>query len=283
VVLVTAACAPGTGGLQLVAEGEATITSGIAARTTPGGDGFEDGWSLQYERFYVSIGGITVRDQTGAQVALPGAANGDRVLDLRRSVPGVLAEAPMAAARRYDRVGYFTRPVTSATTFVETIPSADRDAMRGVSTWITATATRGARRVRIDWQFREAWEFYDCQRPEGMAGEGVVVREGPTTTLRVSVHGDHWYWQTLGAEGSATRFDPIANADTMAGPYRGNGDGEVTLDELAAVSLADVPAVDGAFNPSGRPVSNLADYMRQTTGTIGHIDGDGVCRSRRAD
>ena len=53
-----------------------------------------------------------------------------------------------------------------------------------------------------------------------------------------------------------------------------------TLLELDAVSLVDVPARDGTFNPAGRPVTTLGDFMRASTGTNGHIDGDGICQSR---
>jgi hypothetical protein len=271
--------APTSGTLSVFVEAEDTITNGIPAASGTG-EGFADGWSLAYERFYVSVGAVQITATNEGSVTAPPIATGDRVFDLRATGPHEFFTVTDVAARRYDQVSYRSAPVSSATTFEDTIPAADRDAMQGSSTWITAVATRGSERIRIDWKFREGFEFHDCEGPPNRPGLGTVVASGGTSTLHLSIHGDHWYWQTLGVEGSPVRFDPIAHADSTAGPYRGNADGEVTLDELAAVLLADVPAEDGVFDPAGRPVSTIAGFMRETTGTNGHIDGDGVCASR---
>ena len=183
-------------------------------------------------------------------------------------------------ARRYSQVGFRNAAASAATRFSQSIPMADRAAMMGVSTWVTGVATRAGRTVRFDWQFREGWEYSGCEGPASRPGPGTVVREGGVTPLRISIHGEHYYWQSLGESG-ASRFDVIANADTANAPYQGNGDGLVTLDELDRVGLASIPAADGQFTPNGRPVTTLGDFMRWTTGTNAHIDGDGVCRGRR--
>lgn len=273
-----------TGGTLVVSvEAESTVLGGIpAASAQNGGEGFADGWSLAYERFYVSIGAVRVAASAGDAVTVPADAQGDRVFDLRASGPHVLFSADDVAAHRYDQVSFRSVPAGAATTFEDTIPSDDRAAMNGVSTWITATATRGTERIRIDWKFDRGFEYRDCEGPTDRPGLGTVVASGGTTSLRITIHGDHWYWQALGVEGSPTRFDAIAHADGNTLPYRGNGDGETTLDELGVVLLADIPATDGTYDPAGRPVTTLADFMRWTTGTNGHIDGDGVCASRSA-
>ncbi|MEI8254240.1 MAG: hypothetical protein WCJ30_01060, partial [Deltaproteobacteria bacterium] len=279
---IAPACGPGfegAGSLEVRVHAEESITGGLPA--APPAGGFEDGWSLVYERYLIDVGHVRIASSRGDAVAVPAAfSEGDRVFDLTSTAGHSMFLLSDTPALRYDRVSYRTVPASAATTFEDTVSSADRTAMLGASTWITAVATRGAERVRIDWRFTEAYEYHDCEGPPDRPGLGAVVSPGARTTLNLTIHGDHWFWQSLGVDGSPVRFDPIAHADTSLPPYRGNGDGETSRDELAAVLLADVPVADGEFNPAGRPVSTLGDFMRWTTGTNGHIDGDGVCVSR---
>lgn len=273
--------ASGTGTLTVVVEAEDAIVEGIPARAMGGGEGFSDGWSLTYQHLYVNVGQVALADAAGNRVAVPmDAAGGSRIYDLARGTTQEFFTVGGVPARRYDRVSYRSAPVDASAGLGPGVTADVRTTMAGASTWLQATATKGGRTIRLDWRFREGWQYSECQGPETRPGAGFVVASGGTTTLRLSLHGDHWYWQTLGQEGSPTRFDPIANADTMAAPYRGNGDNAVTLEELDLVNLADVPTVDGVFNPAGRPVTTLGAYMRASTGTNGHIDGDGVCSSR---
>jgi hypothetical protein len=275
--------AGGSGTLNVVVEAEDTITDGIPASTAVGTTGFADGWTLRYEFFYVDVGRVAIADAQNNRVEVPTTfAGGDRVFDLRAAPTTAMFTVTDVPPRRYDRVSYRSVPVSATTTFADGIPAEHRAMMQGYSMWFRATATKGTRTIRLNWMFRDGYEYADCAAPEGTPGLGVVVTQGGTTTARLTIHGDHWYWQTLGMEGSPTRFDPIANADTTTGPYRGDGDGETTLAELDAVTLADVPPADGTFDPAGRPVTTLGDYMRATTGTLGHLDGDGVCASRPA-
>jgi hypothetical protein len=281
--LLLAGCGPvvGEGALQVVVEAEGTITGGIPAATANAQGGFADGWSLVYERYYIDLGSVHIAATQSDTVAIPSdAAQGDRVFDLTHPGTHPFFTVTNVPAHRYDQVSYRSVPASATTTFEDTIPPADQAAMIGASTWITAVATRGSESIRIDWRFTNAFEYHDCEGPPDIPGLGTVVASGGTSTLRFTIHGDHWFWQMLGVDGSPVRFDPIAHADTNTYPYRGNGDGESSLDELSAVLLADVPPADGEFNPEGRPISTIADYMRWTTGTNGHIDGDGVCASR---
>ncbi len=282
VAMAIAACGPGfegTGSLEVRVDAEEAITGGLSA--APPAGGFTDGWSIAYERYLVDVGHVRIASSRGDTVAVPVAfSEGDRVFDLTSTSAHPMFLVTDALAARYDRVSYRSVAATATTTFEDTIPPGDRAAMVGASTWITAVATRGAERVRIDWRFADSYEYHDCEGPPDRPGLGVVVSPGARTALHLTIHGDHWFWQSLGVDGSSVRFDPIAHADTARSPYRGNGDGVTTLDELDAVLLADVPAADGEFNPEGRPVSTLADFMRWTAGTNGHIDGDGVCVSR---
>lgn len=282
VACIVAACGPGlegTGSLEVVVEAEGSITGGIAAAPPTGG--FADGWSIAYERFLVNVGHVSIAASQGLAAVVPAVwADGDRVFDLTSTTAHTMFLVNDTPATRYDRVSFRSVPTSAGTTFEDSISPGDRAAMLGASTWITVVAARGAERVRIDWRFADAFEYHDCEGPPDRPGSGTVVSPGARTTLRLTFHGDHWFWQSLGVEGSTVRFDPIAHADTAVPPYHGNGDGETTLEELAEVLLADVPAADGEFNPEGRPVSTLADFMRWTSGTNGHIDGDGVCVAR---
>lgn len=279
-LVAAAGCAPGEGTLQATMESEESIVDGIGPAVAGRPGGMADGWTLRYERFYINLGYFRVADEDGAAVAIPAEyAAGEQVYDLRNELGAVLFTVP-ATARRYGQVGFRNAATGAATRFSARIPMADRAAMMGVSTWVTGVATRSGRTVRFDWQFREGWEYSGCEGPASRPGPGTVVREGGVTPLRISIHGEHYFWQSLGESG-ASRFDVIANADTNTAPYQGNGDGLVTLDELDRVGLASIPAADGQFTPNGRPVTTLGDFMRWTTGTNAHIDGDGVCRGRR--
>ncbi|MBI5515717.1 MAG: hypothetical protein HY909_18185 [Deltaproteobacteria bacterium] len=270
--------APGT--LRVVLEAEETITQGIPARVGTSGEGVQDGWALTYTRFWVVLGRVELSSAAGARVVVPTAwATGSRVVDLRAGTQDAFTVQGVAPAR-YDRVSYESRPADASTEYPAGASMADRQAMLGSSTWIEVTATRGARSVRLSWRFSEGWRYSDCEGPETRPGRGFVAASGGATVLALSIHGDHWWWQTLGQEGSPVRFDPIANADTAMAPYAGNGDGEVTLEECERVGLAQIPPADGVFNPLGR-ATTLGGFLRESTGTNGHIDGDGVCAAAR--
>jgi hypothetical protein len=265
----------------VVVDAEEAITQGIPAREGASREGFADGWALTYTRFWVTLGRVELAASDGARVAVPAAwASGSRVVDLRAGVQEAFTVQGVAP-RRYDLVGYQSLPADGATEYPPGATQEDRRAMAGHSTWIEARATRGMRTVRLSWRFSEGWRYRACEGPETRPGRGAVVASGGSTVLALSIHGDHWWWQTLGQEGSPVRFDPIANADTAMAPYQGNGDGEVTLEECDRVGLALVPPADGVFNPLGR-ATTLGAYLRQSTGTNGHIDGDGVCAAEPA-
>ena len=65
------------------------------------------------------------------------------------------------------------------------------------------------------------------------------------------------------------RFNAMAAADA-------NANGEVTLDELSAVKLVDIP--EGTYGTgSASNVDDLGAFVRALTATLGHYRGEGHC------
>ena len=122
------------------------------------------------------------------------------------------------------------------------------------------------------WGFRTATQYKGCAQPaeSGQALEGIVVTRGGNDTSELTTHGDHLFYDRLMASPdpavqTSLRFDEKAAADA-------DGDGEITLEELAAARL-DVRLYD----PSGLDAPTLGAFVTSLTRTVGHFRGEGEC------
>lgn len=237
-----------------------------------GEEGFVDGWTVKYEKFLVVFHEIQVGDRRGEVGA---RLIGSRFVDNVKPGRKALATFNDVPARGWDAVGYVIRPAYPDSEVVAG-EAADRDMMarEGYALYVQGTATKGAITKTFRWGFRTHTVYTDCRQPaeSGQAIDGIVVTNGGTDTSELTTHGDHLFYDRLAtspdpAVTTKLRFDAIAAADA-------NGDGEVTMEELSAVSLA---TLLGTYDPSGLPATNLGEFVTALARTVGHFRGEGEC------
>jgi hypothetical protein len=113
-----------------------------------------------------------------------------------------------------------------------------------------------------------------CER-EG--SEGFAVTAGGTSTVAITIHGDHLFFNGFpeGSEAKVLRLAQwLADSDLDA-------DGEVTEAELKAIAPGDLWELDpDRFQLGGSPLTPLDTvwtYVRAQLMTQGHFQGEGEC------
>ena len=252
----------GTGTSAFITWGEEYIEEEI-----PGAD-FADGWTIKYSRFLVSFGTFKIAD--GATVG----AESTKAFLIDNHKPGrkSLLAFPGLAAKNWTSVSYQIQPVTADTTNVgATDPDFAEMKTKGLSIWVTATATKGATTKSYDWQFTTKTLYQGCKGDvNGKEVDGTVVTNGGTDSMELTTHGDHFFYDRLRASPdpaiqTALRFEGLAAADS-------NADGEITFSELDAKPI-DVTQYD----PSGFDAATLGAFVRSLVRTVGHFRGEGEC------
>ena len=105
---------------------------------------------------------------------------------------------------------------------------------------------------------------------------GFAVTAGSTTTIALTIHGDHIFFNGFpeSDEGGTQRLAQwLADCDL-------NLDGEVTREELEQIAPSDLIELDERFQLGGSPITpltNLWDYVTAQLKTQGHFQGEGEC------
>jgi hypothetical protein len=232
---------------------------------------FVDGWALQFDRYLVSIADVTVGARDG------GSVHGDEqvyIADLHAAEPELDEIGPIGA-RRWDAVSWDMRAPTADDEVValDGVTEADVAMMRDgeLVYYIAGRATKEMREVTFAWGLANPVHQSDCTN--GVDGtDGVVVRNNAASDAEITIHVEHAFWDSLGTEESALRFDPIA---ALA-----DADGVVTWDALAGARLSELQDEDGnplVYNPGSLPLSNLQEFILAATRTQAHLGGEGLC------
>jgi hypothetical protein len=264
--LCAAGCGGPTGAVSVTVWGEEFVSRGIPAET------FADRWSVRFTRFLVHVSGVRLGATGGGTYALEGPGRVWSLVPATAPLPvGTLSGVE---ARRLDQVQFdLTGAGTDA--IAGNASADDLATMRagGLRLYVEGTATRADRgEYRFRWGFTGATRFSACQDDQG--ARGLVVSAGAAATeAQITIHADHLFYDGLSNMDAQVRFDAVAGADR-------NGDREVTLDELAAVSLASLPA--GQYQTgSARGVETLRDFVSALVGTMAHWNGEGHCDASR--
>lgn len=257
-------CAPGYGRVEVTLWGEEFIQEEIPARAVA------DGWTIRYTKFLVNVGGLTVASSAGGA---GGAMRDFRVYDLHTFTgPLKLAQLDGVSAERMDQVSYAINPAGAQSTLGNATES-DLALMRTgqYSIYVEGQGEKAGRVVRFRWGFSQRVAYETCH--SSPTELGIAVARDGTVTAQITVHGDHLFYDDLQSPRAVVRFDAIANADA-------NTDGEVTLDELAAVDLTTLPAMQ--YGTGSAPhVRSLRDFVTDLVATVGHFNGEGHCEERR--
>lgn len=262
-----AACT-GSGSVAFTTYGEDFIEKEIPAKPDDP-DGVEDGWTITFSKFLVSIGEITVADHEGEAVARQTTA---KLFDLKKPGPVPVERFENLPAEEFTRVSFAISPVRTATE-AATASAEDLVLMRNgkYSVYVEGEAVKGAEKKTFKWGFPVDTVYEECTSD---FGKGVTVPDGGELTAQLTMHGDHLFFDDLQSEDAVMRFDAIAAADV--GEAGGAPDGEVTLEELAKIDLTELPANQYGTGGAGH-VRTLKDFITAQVRSIGHFRGEGEC------
>ena len=255
----------GTGSVKFTTWGEEYIEQQI-----PGAD-FEDGWTIHYSKFLVVIGGIKIADDAdvvGAELKTTKLVN--------HVSPGVkeITTFKDLEAKAWTKVSYEIRPAAEDTEVAEGATADDLAMMKKnkYSVYVEAEATKDAVKKSYKWGFGLPTAYTDCKGDkDGKETFGVIVTNGGTDDVQLTIHGDHLYYDDLQATNAKRRFNAIAASDK-------DMDNVVTQDELTAVKLVGIDAKDGAYGTGAAgDVNDLGAFTRALSRTVGHYRGEGEC------
>lgn len=268
-LLACGADSEGTGKVTFTTWGEQFVEQGLGTDVFP-----KDGWSVKYTRFLLAMHKIEVADQdrnVGAALATP------EVFDMTKAGDKEIATFALEA-KPWPHVSYELGPITP-----DAVPGqlATQDdvallASEGASIHVEGDATGPKGETKsFDWSFSKPTAYVDCHGDQdGKDVDGVLVTNGGTEHVQLTIHGDHLFYDDLQAPEAVPRFQALANADA-------NGDGKITLDELDIVPLYTIPADLGTYGTGALGnVNTLGDYERVLARNFGHYRGEGSCNAK---
>jgi hypothetical protein len=292
----------GTGALNVLLEPEAAITEGL----TPGSDAedMKDGWSVSFAKYIVAVGDIRL-ERAGSSNERFGLSP-VQVVDLKKlAAQGeILWKAPALKTGTWE-IFYHTPTVKADSVRNATVTQADFDAMLaaqatylvegslskagGVACPPVALVSSGdkvssgvsakgipcypAASMAFSWRVPAATVFGPCE-VDGKAGFSVT--DGGTSSIAITVHGDHLFFNGFpeGDEANTMRLGQwLADCDLDL-------DGTVTQNELSAIAPSALAELDDRYQLGGTPITPLStmwDYVRAQLKTQGHFQGEGEC------
>ena len=255
--------AAGSGNASFNVWGEEYIEQEIPAADV------EDGWTIEFTKFLVVIGNISVADRNAGAA---GEISGTQLFNLVSPGPHDVGVLSSLEARSWDKVGYSVPAIDAQTKVHSSATSDDAALMRAgrFSVHVAGSATKGSATKTFAWGFTNSTRYDDCVADvEGKETHGIVITNGGNESVQLTIHGDHFFYDDLASQEAVVRFNNMAAADA-------NSNGEVTLDELAQVKLVDV--AEGTYGTgSASHVDDLGAFVQALTTTIGHFRGEGHC------
>jgi len=298
--LCLASCASPGGEVSLLLEPEAAIIDGIPAG--PGAEELQDGWSVTFSKYIMSLGPVELRSRSGEARAFDSAR---WAVDLRRlpARGSALWEISGLEEGRWDvhfateASGYERHDTVSVSDFealvaggLTHIVSGTLEHPSGVSCPPASVKAipSGAEpvgqnaasddcyarsRLTFSIQLRAEVTYGPCSI-DGLPGVAAVAEQ--LATAAISMHGDHLFFGGFpeGSEGEVRRYAQwLADSDL-------NLDGSVTGAELEQIQPAMLAEFDERFPLGGsplRPIDNLLTYVASQLSTQGHFAGEGEC------
>jgi predicted small secreted protein len=169
---------------------------------------------------------------------------------------------------------------------------------RAPSATVDPTFQRYPRVVHFTWGWGAPARYLNCHNPalgeqDIPANRGVQPSRSASVRAQMTVHVDHFYWDTANVDTAPVHFDPIAARARMTSAT----EAEVTFDDLMGVSysaltdLAGAPVLDrGAQTPgytrtgqfiyqlnSASGITDLRSFLATDARTQGHMNAEGSC------
>ncbi|MFN7133996.1 MAG: hypothetical protein ACK4N5_18105 [Myxococcales bacterium] len=267
-VALLSACS-GTGNLAFTVYGEDFIEDRIPA----GEEGVVDGWTITFDRFLVTVAEITV---AGADGEVAARQPTPKLFNLKQPGPVPVERFTELPSQEYPNISFALAPAKDALPITASVDDAALMVAGGYSVFVSGEAVRGSERKTFRWGFTTDTLYEACEA--GDLGAGATVPDGSDETVQLTIHGDHLFFDHLASDDAKMRFDAFAAADKPVTPG-GAPDGEITLAELAAVDLTELPA--GQYGTGSiANVNTLRDFVTAQVRSIGHFRGEGECRPR---
>jgi hypothetical protein len=277
-VLSCSACdgAAGTGDLRIVLQAEESISLGLEVGSAP--ENTRD-YAVEYSRYLAVVGhvkasrvGHTARDSAAYLVDLKRVGEEGRELG---KLTGL-------RSGQWPELGFETPGADDATQAAEDVSAADVAEMRaaGYTYWIAGRVLRPAAEggpVAFEIKTRADTTYEGCE----LDGQpGFAVREGGTSEVTLTLHGDHLWFDgfPVGEEAKIVR-----RAAWITKVKDLDADGIVDTEDLAAADPSEVLAgYDLAGNPGGpaAPIDSALEFARQQLASQGHYKGEGECAFR---
>jgi len=189
----------------------------------------DDGWAITFDRFDVVIADVSVGGSS---------LDAGDTLDLAQPSNG-----------EGQQLGSLTVPAGD-----HSDASFQLDAVS-----LAGTATLGGVTKQFDWSFEPNVHYSDCEAV-------TTVPDGGQGALELTLHGDHFFFDSLVSGEPAVVFQALADADT-------DGDDVISTAELQAADI-------GAYDPgSAADVTDLWGWLGAQSVLVGHVDGEGHCDS----
>ncbi len=258
-----------TGSLDVTTFGEDFIPTEIPSEVFTQ----EPDSDVKYSKFLITFSNLTVGAEGSDE---ENVFEGPVVFNMHEAGRHDVTSFPEIEARRWDKVSAEVKPA-EGTPAKGTDAVTDEDlqilADGGFSVYVEGTVNRSGDEKDFAWGFTTSTLFHDCQTADG--GAGVVVPSGASGTWELTIHGDHLFYDDLQNASAKTRLSAIVDAD-------GDDDGLVTMAELEAVDLTELPGDQyGTGGEAG--VENLGDFVSALSRTLVHATGEGECTSQNID
>jgi hypothetical protein len=186
-----------------------------------------DGWSLQFDSFVVSVRDVVVGD---AAMSDPDDVD--------------LSEPSEGEGQELGSVSVKAGSYTSGSYVIDGLH-------------VVGSATKGEETKTFDWTFDGAVQYSGCTNT-------TKVTDGGSATFQITVHADHFLYDSLVSEEPTASFQSFADADA-------DGNGVITKEELSAKDI-------GSFDPGNDDEANdLWKWLVALSATVGHVDGEGHC------
>ncbi len=272
-------CGPGTtatGAVQVFVEAEDTIPNGLSAGM--GAENILDGWNVKYNKFIVAIGNFrAARSDAPDKLEGPGVY----VLDLKNVPAGgyIVHTWDDIEATRWDRFGFDLPNATNEAKALEPTTAADKALLvdNKASVYIEGEIDNGMVKKTFKWPLAAGTSFDDCADENGLAG--FAVPAGGSVAIKPTIHGDHWFFNsiTAGVEITKRYAQYIADCDL-------DMDGETTIAELQAVKGAQLAKAfpTDKYNLSGVVLDSAYSWVVGQARTLGDFQGEGECPTRKS-
>ncbi len=272
-----AACGQATPGDVVV-----TVSGEIGAQRGYPSSLFHDGWSVQFDRYLVSVRNVELVAADGERRAIAG----DVLVDLQKGDVelGALEGIP---AGRWGVSFVTAAPTTSTQTPDGHVATADVERMQasGFTYWLEGVAVRQPEGV-FTFAMGFASDVVMSECTNGVDGTlGVVVPEGSAAQAEITIHVEHMFYDKLGTHrGVKLRFAALAAVADEAGVIRAEALGSqpiLDLKDRSGQPLRDSNGTPVVYDPGAYDVTNLREFVTQSIVDQAHLNGGGLCSTSR--